>query len=90
VRLLTVEDLAVLLDCSVSHVRQNIITHPAFPSPFLVPGSGARPMKRWDADEIETFLRRLKPAAPSATKRPRGRPPKDGNTSSLGGGLSNP
>jgi hypothetical protein len=76
VRLLTVEDLAVLLDCSVSHVRQNIITHPAFPSPFLVPGSGARPMKRWDADEIETFLRRLKPAGPARARRP-GRPPRE-------------
>lgn len=69
--LLTMDDLAVMMQVSVSHVRQNIVTHKAFPRPIEIPGTGKRPARRWDADEVDSFLRRLKPPA----SRP-GRPPK--------------
>ena len=59
-RLLDVNDLAVLMGLSVSHVRQNIVTHRAFPRPILLPSTGNRPKRRWESDEVEDFLRKLK------------------------------
>lgn len=68
--LLTIEDLAVMMAVSVSHARQNIVTHAAFPKPIVLPGTGARGKRRWDAEEVDDFLRRLKQPA-SRRGRPR-------------------
>lgn len=81
-RLLDVNDLAVLMGLSASHVRQNIVTHPTFPRPILIPGTGHRAKRRWDADEIEDFLRKLKAPDPTASRR--GRPPKGCSTQATG------
>lgn len=62
-KLLDINDLAVLMQCSVSHARQNVVTHRAFPQPILLPGGTKRPLKRWDEEEVVEFLRRLKPAS---------------------------
>ena len=70
-RLLDVNDLAVLMGLSVSHVRQNIVTHRAFPRPILLPSTGNRPKKRWDNDEVEEFLRKLKAPEPKAKQKPK-------------------
>lgn len=70
-KLLDINDLAVLMQCSVSHARQNVVTHQAFPKPILLPGGTKRPLKRWEQSEVEAFLISLRPAP----RRP-GRPPK--------------
>ena len=71
-RLLRIEDLAVLMDISVSHARQNVVTHPAFPKPILLPGGRRQPTKRWEEDEVIEFLRKLKQPASQPARRPRG------------------
>lgn len=67
--LLDINDLAIMMQCSVSHARQNVVTTPGFPKPILLPGGTKRPLKRWEKEEVVDFLRRLRP-----TPR-RGRPP---------------
>lgn len=68
-KLLDINDLAVLMQCSVSHARQNVVTAQGFPQPILLPGGTKRPLKRWEQEEVVDFLRRLRPASR------RGRPP---------------
>lgn len=70
-KLLDINDLAVLMQCSVSHARQNVVTAQGFPQPILLPGGTKRPLKRWDEEDVAQFLRSLKPAP----RRGRGRPP---------------
>ena len=67
-KLLDINDLAVLMQCSVSHARQNVVTHQAFPKPILLPGGTKRPLKRWDEDEVVSFLRGLKPVKKKSAK----------------------
>lgn len=62
-KLLDINDLAILMQCSVSHARQNVVTHRAFPAPILLPGGTKRPLKRWDEEEVVEFLRRLRPVS---------------------------
>lgn len=62
-KLLDINDLAVLIQCSVSHARQNVVTHQAFPKPILLPGGKKRPLKRWEASEVEEFLLKLRPVS---------------------------
>lgn len=70
-KLLDINDLAILMQCSVSHARQNVVTHHAFPTPILLPGGTKRPLKRWAAAEVESFLMTLRPV-----RRKLGRPKK--------------
>lgn len=62
-KLLDINDLAVLMQCSVSHARQNVVTHKAFPKPILLPGGKKRPLKRWEQQEVEDFLLKLRPVS---------------------------
>ena len=74
-RLLDVNDLAVMLDVSVSHIRRHIVTHPAFPPAIVLPGGQQRARKRWDPDEVMDFLKQLREVQQRQVPR-RGRPPK--------------
>ena len=77
-QLIDINELAVMLGCSVSHARQNVVTHRAFPTPVLLPGGTKRPMKRWHYEEVAEFLGKLK-APPPKSFAP-GRPLRDEST----------
>lgn len=59
-RLVDEQGIADMLGLSHSHVRQHIVTTPRFPKPLEIPGRGRRPVKRWIADEVESYLVQLR------------------------------